>query len=345
MKSTIFIIRGGFANQYELQNYEPLESKFNLKVITSKKTLTPIHLPTISLYSPQDLPNFPFKQAILNRFLGDSHWLFGLDNLVHQYKPSILHVAETYFAYTHQALQLKKQGLVKTIISTCWETIPHNNETLTRKRQWKHEAIKLIDHFIVPTFKAKQALVKEGVKSQRISLIRVGVDLDKFHPNSKPKRTKTLTITYLGRRVAEKGIDDLIQATHQLAHLNFKLQLIHHLPYNQTPEAYRQTDIFVLPSRQTETWEEQYGMVLVEAMASGLPIITTQTGAIPEVVGDSALLVPDKSPQQLALALETLLTNPALRLKLARKARARAEKYFDRQLIAKQLEKLYNRFI
>ncbi len=340
----ISLVRGGFANWFELQNYEPLKSTFDLQIITSYHSLTPIKLPSIKLLSPYDLPQFPYKQAILNRLIGDQHWLWQLEKYL--LNSDIVHVAETYYAYTHQAIQLKKAGKIKTLISTCWETIPFNNETIPRKHRWKQEAYKFIDHFITPTQKAKQALIREGVSPTKISLIRVGVDLNRFTPLKKNfiQQQSSITVTYVGRNVPEKGVFDLKQAATKLPSF-IKVNLIHNLPYNRIHKIYQQTDIFVLPSHQTPTWEEQYGMVLVEAMATGLPIITTKTGAIPEIVGSAAILIPPNNPQLLAKTIIKLATTPQLRQQLSQQAYKRAQRYFNRQDIAKQLANLYNKFI
>ena len=61
--------------------------------------------------------------------------------------------------------------------------------------------------------------------------------------------------------------------------------------YQQLEKEYQQGDIFILPSHQTRTWEEQYGMVLLEALSSGIPIITTKSGSIQNVVPEHTLLV------------------------------------------------------
>lgn len=360
---TTFLLRGAFANQFELQNYEPLAHDFNLHLIASRYPLTSVNIPTTHLWSPQDLPTFPYKHAILNRLLGDPHWLLGLHDLLTQKESNgsnyrtIVHTAETYYAYTHQAVQLRKKGRIKTLISTCWETIPHNNESLARKKAWKVEARRHIDHFITPTNRAEQALIKEGVDAHRISLIRVGVDLNRFKPVKPRKHIKN--ILFIGRVEEEKGISDLLEMAQRIPKgINLtiigqgkyrmpSIPNVHRaqLPYSSIHKAYQDADLFILPSRATPTWEEQYGMVLIEAMASGLPIITTKTGAIPEVVGPAAFLVKERSPEELYQALQFLLKNDGKRQELAITARKRAEERFDRTKIAKQLADLYNRLL
>ena len=63
------------------------------------------------------------------------------------------------------------------------------------------------------------------------------------------------------------------------------------VPYDEMPDLYREASCMVLASTPIPFWEEQFGMVLAEAMASGTPIVAAASGAIPEVVGDGADLV------------------------------------------------------
>jgi starch synthase len=110
------------------------------------------------------------------------------------------------------------------------------------------------------------------------------------------------------------------------------------VPYEQMPKIYQEADIFVHPVIGSKTWQEQFGMVLVEAMASGLPIVTTNCGSISEVVGEAGIVV-DRE-QEIVNNLTRLAKDKKLRIKLGKMARARAEKFFDCRLVAKQYEKL-----
>ncbi len=88
---------------------------------------------------------------------------------------------------------------------------------------------------------------------------------------------------------------------------------------------YRIGDIFVLP-----TLYEGFGIVFLEAMASRLPIISTNVGAVPEVVGDCGIIVDPKSPEQLASAIVDLANNPEWQQQLREKGFNRASKDYDR---------------
>lgn len=107
------------------------------------------------------------------------------------------------------------------------------------------------------------------------------------------------------------------------------------IPHDELPDCYREADLFVAPS----VWEEPFGIPLVEAMASGLPVIATRGGAFPEIVkeGHTGLLVDRASPGQLAAALRRLLADAELRHRMGEAGRRRAEDHFTYPHVAEAL--------
>jgi alpha-maltose-1-phosphate synthase len=359
----ISIIRGAFLNPFELQNYSNLKNRFDITAISSKHPISSnIDLPLKKLWSPTDLPNFPFKYPILNRIYTDAQILFGLNKVIKG--SDIVHVAETYFGYTHQVVMAKRRGLVRRIVSTIWEIIPFNNEGIRGRKRFKKLAYENIDRFLAVTEKAKAALIKEGVNPEKITVVNIGVNLKMFHPVEHKKQKRDINILCVARLVPEKGVTDLLEAFIALKEKNpsikltfvgsgplkkeligFKNIFVKSLPYRQVQKEYQKADIFCLPSRETKTWGEQYGMCLVEAMASGLPIVTTTSGAIPEVVGDCAIIGHHSNIKELKTNLEKLIYNESLRQSLSECARQRAVEKYDSRKSTKQIEKIYRALI
>lgn len=358
----ISLVRGAFLNPFELQNYYPLTDRYDMQAVSSLYPLnSSVDLPLVKLFSPTDLPDFPYKYQILNRLLIDIHYLSQLESVIKG--SDIVHVAETYYHYTHQAIKAKLRGEVKKIVSTVWEVIPHNNEGIRGRKSFKALAYEHIDHFLAVTNLAKQALIKEGVSSGKITVIPMGVDVKRFSPAKKNKSTKSIQILFIGRLVEEKGVVELYEAYQNLVNKGYKIELklvgygniyppknlagitYSTLPYSRIQEAYQQTDIFCLPSKTTKYWQEQFGMVLVEAMSCGLPIVTTNTGAIQEVCEDMALYSAQGNANDLSKKLEKLVTNKELREKLGKGARQRVLKYFDSNKVAKKIDQLYQRVL
>jgi glycosyltransferase involved in cell wall biosynthesis len=104
---------------------------------------------------------------------------------------------------------------------------------------------------------------------------------------------------------------------------------------------YSASDFFILPS----LWEP-FGIVLIEAMACGNPVIATKVGGIPEVVTpECGVLVEPRNPEQITKSIETLINDENLRKKLGANARKRVEKTFDFDIIAKKVEKSYKSYL
>ncbi len=189
-----------------------------------------------------------------------------------------------------------------------------------------------------------------GVQSQRITIIPNGINLADFEGKSKriPKR-ESANILYVGRVYPEqKGLETLIRSIYLISHskrpivnivgedwggsagiLNLanklkvqdRVKLLGRLDSDGLVQAYNSADLFVMPSLF-----EPFGIVLLEAMASGLPIVASRVGGIPEVVeeGKTAMLVPPGNPEELRIAIEALLSNDRLRRAMGHAGRERA---------------------
>ena len=117
-------------------------------------------------------------------------------------------------------------------------------------------------------------------------------------------------IGYAGGLLPEKGVDVLVRASAGLEQewrLRFagggqedalrelarelgvadRVEFVGRLPSTQMPDFYRRLDVLALPSRTTPTWKEQFGRVLIEAMACGVPVVGSDSGEIPHVIGDA----------------------------------------------------------
>src|SRR5207244_1025724 len=109
------------------------------------------------------------------------------------------------------------------------------------------------------------------------------------------------------------------------------------------PEYLAALDALVLPSRTTATWAEQFGHVLIEAMAAGVPVVGSSSGAIPDVVGDAGIIVPEGDAAALRRALGTLLADPALRARLSERGQDRVQAHYAHAVVARELAALYRR--
>ncbi len=148
---------------------------------------------------------------------------------------------------------------------------------------------------------------------------------------------KRLKFVLVGRGEEERRIKNLVK---KLGISEFFV-FTGHQPYMQIHRFYSIADIFTLPSRPMETWQEQFGIVLTEAMASGVPIVSTFCGSIPEVLGDSAVLVQPADAHDLYKGLKKIITDDELRKEWRKRARKRAEDKYDPKKISEKILGVY----
>jgi len=171
---------------------------------------------------------------------------------------------------------------------------------------------------------------------------------------------------YIGRLVPEKGLTDLCDAlpfAPQNAHVLFigdgplapelhaqaaRLNISHRVhflpnqPLENLPALMNALDVLVLPSRTTRSWKEQFGRVLIEAGACRIPVIGSDSGAIPDVISGAGLLAPEQNPQALANAFTTLARDPCVADSLAQHAYENAHTCFTWEKVAQTMARLYH---
>ena len=108
------------------------------------------------------------------------------------------------------------------------------------------------------------------------------------------------------------------------------------------PEVYASADVFCLPS-----WWEAMPLSVLEAMASGLPVVATDVGRCGRIVvhGETGLVVPSQSPEQLAAALRKVLEDPEAARRMGDAGRARAEKAYSSTATAQAIADLYEQVL
>lgn len=366
----VALVRGKYLNNFEGQNFI-----FNRKVIdlAAVSSLRPLHktfpFNVIRLPSIADIGDFSVLRYISNRIFGDSQVLFGLEKIAPKF--DIFHAADPHYYYSYQLAKLRRKKLVSKLLLTSWETIPFNNESVKKKRFIKRYTMKSADYFVCYTERARKCLIKEGIDEGKIKVIKLGVDLTRFKKQG-VRSKKQFTVLFAGRLVVEKGILDLYEAfkkakSEKLKTKNNNLKLkivgegtlegklkkmirrdslidsvsIERRSYEEMPKIYQKADIFIMPSKTTKTWEEQYGMALIEAFSSGLPIVAYNSGAIAENLNDLGLLIKEGDIDALTQSINSLIKDADLRAKLGTMGRRRAERLFDCRKTARELLRLY----
>jgi glycosyltransferase involved in cell wall biosynthesis len=171
--------------------------------------------------------------------------------------------------------------------------------------------------------------------------------------------TDRVVIGFLGRLVPEKGLADLVAALSALDGSAPFLAVWGHgpdaalleaylsrpgrgivsppLPLGEVGGALAACDLLVVPSRTTPTWAEQFGRVVVEGMLSGCAVVAYNSGALPEVVGEGGVLVPERDAAALSQAIGHIAAKPALRREIARRGREHAISAFSPAVLAPRI--------
>lgn len=201
----------------------------------------------------------------------------------------------------------------------------------------------------VPNTAAGEVLRRKGFKGI-IRLLALGVDIGRFTPAGLVNPTRSLHVGYVGRLEEHKGVQVLLEAiagTPALTldvigdgpyrttlealsrelHLSGRVRFLGFSSHAALTDAYATFDVVVIPSLPTTGWIEQFCRVAVEAMASGIPIVASASGSLPEVVGDAGLLIQPADVEALRSALCTLAADSDLRSSLAVRGRARSERF------------------
>ncbi len=365
----IAIVRGPNLNKWEMQNCEPLCERFDITAYATTTHAFDTHDLKMPIVHLPASPKNPAQMQGLEDHLGDKH---------------IIYTADITWSFSLQAVKAKER-YGNRVVCLEWENIPFAYEDYETVRAIKGGVIDKADHFVAVTRRAKAALMLEGVPEERIDVIPMGVDVNRFKPEAETREIdrrelwfeeNELVVLFLGRLVWEKGIYDLVHAAKMLLidssvhELPVKFLIVGKGPeltgvrdriirigvsdrfrfvmeygYHKIHKLYNLADIFVLPSISTRDWQEQFGMVLVEAMACGKPVLSTLSGSIPEVVGEAGVLVQPNDPLSLFGELKGLLLDRERRDNLGRKGRKRAVEEFNSEKAANKIAALFDRVL
>lgn len=281
-------------------------------------------------------------------------------------RPQIAHIdEEPYNLATWQALRQARRLGAKSLIFS-WQNI---RRAYPPPFSWGERwTLGNIDYALAGTDSTAEVLRAKGYAGPLAVIPQFGTSPELFQPAAnRPERP--FTFGFVGRLVPEKGLEVLLRAAakvdgdwrlrlvgggsgrgefESLARtlgIGEKVVFIGQLSSTDLPDQYHKLDALVLPSLTRANWKEQFGRVLVEAMASGVPVIGSDSGAIPGVVGDAGLIVPESDVDALALGLRDLRDQPTLRAELIEKGRARFRAHYTHERIAAATVGIYQEML
>jgi len=220
---------------------------------------------------------------------------------------------------------------------------------------------------------AADVLASKGYDGEIAVIPQFGVDPAIYSPNedrpalNQPRRP--FTIGYAGGLLPEKGVDFLLRscanlrggwrlrivgegterasliALAQELDIAQNVAVLGRMDSGQMPDFYRQLDALVLPSRTTPSWKEQFGRVLIEAMACGIPVVGSDSGEIPNVIGDAGLIFREDDEADLRTQLQRLMDQPTYYTELAQRGRQRVLDQFTMVRIAARTVDVYEKLL
>jgi glycosyltransferase involved in cell wall biosynthesis len=293
------------------------------------------------------------------------HFYPGLAKHFRGIKPHIVHIdEEPYNVATWQAMRLAKKHGAKALFFT-WQNIHRRYPppfSLIESYNLRNA-----DYAIAGNSEAVKVLKAKGYRGPSRVIPQFGVDLDNFKVQKSQiaNRKSQIAIGYVGRLVEEKGVHVLLRAVAglrgswwlrilgsgpQRSHLEGlavelgiaeRVRFEDWIPSTQMPDYYNQLDALVVPSLTRPNWKEQFGRVLIEAMACGVPVVGSDSGEIPNVIDEAGLVFAEGDERALRARLSQLMADAALREELARKGRERVLAHYTQAQVAAKTYHVY----
>ncbi len=287
-----------------------------------------------------------------------------LGSAVRRFQPDVIAVMQEENTWVlQQALALRRHWWPRArLVFFTW-----NNLAVSLRRPWQqwqwHRVCAHTDAALAGSTEAAQCLRRAGYARPVHVQTEIGVDTEQFQPDPAARSATRndlglvgFTVGYAGRLVPEKGLSDLcaawtgpgLRAAGSLLVVGdgpLRLELEQRvrgptvrftgrIPVEDMRRFLCAMDVLVLPSRTTAHWKEQFGLVLAQAMACGVPVVGSDSGAIPEVIGDAGLVFPEGDAASLGTQLAMLASDPGRRQQLGSRGRARVLAHYSAEALA-----------
>lgn len=293
------------------------------------------------------------------------HFYPGLAQRMRQVQPQVVHIdEEPYNLATFQAMYLAEQRGMRTVFFT-WQNIQRRYPP---PFSWiERYVLERADGAIAGNKAAADVVRAKGYRGPIEVIPQFGVDPELYcqvgRTNGSAK--SAFRIGYVGRLVDAKGVHVLVDAASDLRG-DWLLEILGagpaepalrrradavgvarrvHFhppqPSHAVPAFLNQLDVLVLPSQTRPNWKEQFGRVLVEAMACQVPVVGSSSGEIPNVIGNAGLVFPEGDAASLRDRLQRLIDDPALRSELGQAGRRRVLENFTQAEVARRTVAVY----
>ena len=290
------------------------------------------------------------------------HWYPGFGRLLREVQPDLVHIdEEPYDFVTFHALR-QAQGVGARTLFFTWQNLYRRFPPPFSF--FERAVLRDVDAAIAGNADGGAVLRRKRYDGPLFFIPQFGIDPEEYSPAAEGA-SAVFHIGFASRLVPEKGALLLLEAVAGLRgawHLSVRgsgpqrstlarrivelgLQDGVHCeeatPSALMPAFYRGLDVLVLPSHSTRRWVEQFGRVLTEAMACGVPVVGSDSGEIPNVIGEAGLIFPEGDVGALRERLQHLMDDRELRKRLGNLGRARTLACYTHERIATETEMAY----
>lgn len=308
---------------------------------------------------------------------GGAHLYSPLDlwRVLNDFKPDIIQVEEEVFSLSTFELAIWSRLTGVPMVVFGWENLERRLPLL---RWWICQFVLKTAKAIIPGNQDGAKVMRHWGYSGLLEVMpQMGVDPKFFSPDERKVADRVeasggsdrpFNIGFLGRLSHSKGIDLIFAAVRELRQhgLNICVTLCGSgtdeetlkqeaenqqvadlviwrgaVRHEQAPKELGAFDVLVLPSRTTPAWKEQFGHVLIEAMAMGIPVVGSSSGEIPNVIGRSDLVFQEEDAHGLSVILERLIHEPQWWQQVSQYGIDRVSQYYSHERIAERLIELW----
>ena len=375
-KLKLLIVRGHFYRRNGLNTWEYMATNYSnsyaIKVIAAFPTRHEIK---------EDLPyeteqlfwldgwlklfNREIIYTILRKLRLPVGCLVGLSKRCREY--DIVQVSENYTLFSFIAALTAKILVVNSAENIPFPIFQHNIVTFWIKK-FVNQRVKAV---ITTSPLGRRALIHEGIPYEIVHVVPNSISCPvKSSVREQENRddVDTVRFVFVGRLCEQKGISYLLDAFSELevscaSELHFvgkddggylkRLDTINNCHYHGPLDYFKvqslllKMDVLVLPSTTQRDNEEQFGMVILEAMCAGLPTVVTDVGGMPYVVSPNktSLVVEERNAEALRKAMEKLSNDKQLRLEMGRNAKEYVYANYHPKIIAESLDSIYQSLV
>ncbi len=303
---------------------------------------------------------------VFNGRVGGHVYGSGLWKALKEARPDIVHMEEE--SYSFVAAQVM---LYLSVLKTRPKLMVNNSENFDIALPWRSrviekQAFRRADALLVFARTARERLLRLGAPPEKVrTLPQFGLDPQLFRPPRPGERGDVFCVGYLGRLVYSKGVDVLLRALAGLSGewraqivgdgaeratlerqarslgIGERVEFLGRVDNADVPGCLRGWHALALPSRTTAHWREQFGRVLIEALACGVVPVGAATGEITHVIGTEGFVFPEDSVETLRNILQKLKNEPGECKRLADAGRKRVLEEFTWDVLADKAHRLY----